>query len=162
MSCEISPSTARENDPAMQIPEGAHQRCPGASCFPVLAVFPPRRFSSQGRRPQNGSASTVKLDYFIVRCGNRSNRTMQVVLANACFSYSMLHTRWQKLFFPPKSRWRKPPRWFRQFHAAGVCSLSESYCPSASFTSFSRLSITCWAEPYLSTQISTASALSVL
>src|SRR5579863_10264784 len=40
----------------------------------MLAVFPPRRFSSQGRRPQNGSASTVKLNYFIVRCGNRSNR----------------------------------------------------------------------------------------
>jgi len=39
-----------------------------------LLCFPPRRFSSQGRRPQNGSASTGKLNYFSVRCGNRSMR----------------------------------------------------------------------------------------
>ena len=39
--------------------------------LPVLA-FPPRRFISQGVPPQNGSASTGKLNYFSVRCGNRS------------------------------------------------------------------------------------------
>jgi len=52
----------------------------------LLAVFPPRRFSSQGRRPQNGSASTVKLDYFIVRCGNRSNDLTKVTLQSAAFA----------------------------------------------------------------------------
>jgi len=37
-------------------------------------VFPPRRISSQGRRPQNGSARTGKLSYFTVAYGNRSNQ----------------------------------------------------------------------------------------
>src|SRR5260370_5330583 len=46
--------------------------------LPCLLCFPPRRFSSQGRRPQNGSASTVKLSYSSVRCGNRSMRTLRI------------------------------------------------------------------------------------
>src|ERR1700739_284511 len=46
----------------------------GIADFLCLLCFPPRRFSSQSRRPQNGSASTVKLHHFIVRCGNRSNK----------------------------------------------------------------------------------------
>jgi len=41
----------------------------------ACCVFPPRRFSSQGRRPQNGSANTGKLNYFIVRRQKRSNGT---------------------------------------------------------------------------------------
>jgi hypothetical protein len=45
--------------------------------FLCLLCFPPRRFSSQGRRPQNGSASTAKLNYSSVRCGNRSMRALQ-------------------------------------------------------------------------------------
>src|SRR5437879_5173934 len=35
----------------------------GLLIFLCLLCFPPRRFSSQGRRPQNGSASTGKLKY---------------------------------------------------------------------------------------------------
>ena len=38
----------------------------------MLAVFSTWRFS-QGRRPQNGSASTVKLHYFSLCCGKASN-----------------------------------------------------------------------------------------
>ncbi len=52
--------------------QGAHGRT-GLADFLCLLCFPPRRFSSQGRRPQNGSASTGKLNHFSVCCGNRSN-----------------------------------------------------------------------------------------
>jgi membrane protease YdiL (CAAX protease family) len=45
----------------------------GPANFLCLLCFPPRRSFSQGRRPQNGSASTGKLNYFSVRSGNRSN-----------------------------------------------------------------------------------------
>src|ERR1700747_518525 len=45
----------------------------GLLTFLRLLCFPSRRFSSQDRRPQNGSASTGKLHYSNVRCGNRSN-----------------------------------------------------------------------------------------
>src|SRR5580704_10192307 len=38
----------------------------------LLAVFPLRRFSSQGEPAQNGPASTGKLNYSSVCCGNRS------------------------------------------------------------------------------------------
>ena len=52
------------------------RRNPGAAKLhaEILAccVFPPRRFSGHGGRPQNGSASTGKLNYSSVRCGNRS------------------------------------------------------------------------------------------
>ena len=57
----------------------------------MLAVFPPRRFSSQGRRPQNGSASTVKLDYFIVRCGNRSNERGSYYLSREIEFFCLAH-----------------------------------------------------------------------
>jgi len=46
-------------------------------------VFPPRRISSQGRRPQNGSARTGKLSYFIVAYGNRSNQLTRRLAAVA-------------------------------------------------------------------------------
>src|SRR5215469_550158 len=56
---------------------GAHtSAAAGPADFLCLLCFPPRRFKSLGRRPQNGSASTVKLDYFIVRGGNRSMRSI--------------------------------------------------------------------------------------
>src|SRR5260370_16748067 len=54
-------------------PPGAHGRNQGLADFVRLLCFPSRRFSSQDRRPQNGSASTGKLHYSNVRCGNRSN-----------------------------------------------------------------------------------------
>jgi hypothetical protein len=50
--------------------------------FLCLLCFPPRRLSSQGERPQNGSASTGKLSYSSVRCGNRSMRALRIV--NQC------------------------------------------------------------------------------
>src|ERR1035438_2519215 len=45
----------------------------GLLIFLCLLCFPPRRCNSRDRRPQNGSASTGKLHYSNVRCGNRSN-----------------------------------------------------------------------------------------
>jgi len=48
----------------------AHWR---ATDFLCLLCFPPRRYGSQGKRPQNGSTNTGKLKYFSVRRGNRSN-----------------------------------------------------------------------------------------
>ncbi len=73
MSFEIQPVTEPENGASIrnQGRTRAHPR--GLLIFLCLLCFPPRRFSSQGRRPQNGSASTGKLNYFSVRCGNRSN-----------------------------------------------------------------------------------------
>ena len=68
MSLKFSPSNG-----TVTRTQGAHGRNQGALLnFLCLLCFPPRRFSSQGRRPQNGSASTGKLNYFSVRCGNRS------------------------------------------------------------------------------------------
>src|SRR5215831_1696757 len=77
MSFEISPSMAFATD-LQNTSLGRTPALPRGQLISVLAVFPPRRFSSQGRRPQNGSASTVKLDYFIVRCGRWSNKLQNV------------------------------------------------------------------------------------
>jgi hypothetical protein len=54
---------------------GAHQRSHGGLAeFPVLAVFSAAALQQPGRRPQNGSARTDKLNHFSVCCGNRSNQ----------------------------------------------------------------------------------------
>src|ERR1700756_4916305 len=64
---ETEPSNGTSNET-----QGAHGRN-GLAEFLCLLCFPPRRLSSPGRRPQNGSASTGKLNHFSVCCGNRSN-----------------------------------------------------------------------------------------
>ena len=59
----LPPTKFRKNQPTKSGPR-AHGRNLACAEFFCLLCFPPRRFSSQGRRPQNGSASTGKLNYF--------------------------------------------------------------------------------------------------
>src|SRR4051812_7435915 len=75
VKCRVKPALngTSENRTLKCIPFGRTPGLPAGQLISCACCVPPRRFSSQGRRPQNGSASTVKLDYFIVRCGNRSN-----------------------------------------------------------------------------------------
>jgi hypothetical protein len=47
----------------------------------MLAVYPQRLLTGNAARPQNGSASTGKLNQSIVRCGNRSTQGCFSVVA---------------------------------------------------------------------------------
>src|SRR5208283_2897494 len=75
MSLKIQPVPRLWKNGALKTKPRAHTRAQpkGRLIFLCLLCFPPRRFSSRDRRPQNGSASTGKLHYSNVRCGNRSN-----------------------------------------------------------------------------------------
>ena len=48
----------------------------------MLAAFRVGAFSTDCGRPQNGTASTGKLNYSNVRCGEASNRKFALELAN--------------------------------------------------------------------------------
>src|SRR5258708_19626553 len=76
----LPPSKCIENQLTKSRPR-AHGRNPGANQLPTelpcLLCFAQRCFSSEGRRPQNGSASTGKLNHSSVCCGNRSMHAWQ-------------------------------------------------------------------------------------
>src|SRR5579863_4897528 len=74
MSFEIQPVTGTRKRSFHSEPRAHTGATKGPADFLCLLCFPPRRFSSQSRRPQNGSASTGKLHYFNVCCGKASNR----------------------------------------------------------------------------------------
>src|SRR5882724_2550721 len=98
---EIQPVNEVSNRTFMSDPRRTRAQPRGLLISYACCVFRPGASSSHGRRPQNGSASTVKLHYSSVRCGNRSNGiewTSTLSVRHSLFS-ELAHLR---VFGPPE------------------------------------------------------------